>query len=246
MSCCKMLFRFLCHSAENGEQLLLVFLELFQKRSVKIKFRVPEPMEVKECFFLSMFWDASEQSGNWNCIGKICLHECAGLRLKVFLHPVSGFDYWAAEVMLPLPAVQVAEYTSLIWLYHERVEATGHGFCWLHRTPILIQKDTGIISSDRFQEVHEIPAIVKQRNRCKLSKKFIGTANIQTGVTQVLCQVEYVQTVYRNTFFYMATARSTASAFETDFSGWCNPDCIEKFIFHSKVFSFAPENAEVR
>lgn len=141
--------------------MLLVFLELLQKRSVKIKFSVPEPMEVKECFFLSMFWDAFEQSGNWNRIGKICLHECAGLRLKVFLHPVSAFDYWAAEVMLPLPAVQIAEYTSLIWLYHERVEATGHGFCWLHRTPILIQKDTGIIFSDRFQEVHEIPAIIE-------------------------------------------------------------------------------------
>lgn len=201
---------------------------------------------MKECFFLSMFWDASEQSGNWNRIGKIHLHEYTGLLLEVFLHPISGFDYRAAEVMLPLPAVQVAEYTSLIWLYHERVEATGHGFCWLHRTPILIQKDTGIIFSDRFQEVHEIPAIIEKRNRCKLSEKFIGTANIQTDVAQVLCQVEYVQTVYRNTFFYMAAARGTPSAFETDFSGWGDPDCIEKFIFHSKVFPFVPENAGVQ
>ncbi len=101
--------------------MLSVFLELLQKRSVKIKFRVPEPMEVKECFFLSQFWDASEQSGNWNCIGKIHLHEYTGFLLEVFLHPISGFDYRAAEVMFPLPAVQVPETTRSICIHHEWV-----------------------------------------------------------------------------------------------------------------------------
>lgn len=202
-------------------------------------------MEVKECFFLSQFWDASEQSGNWNRIGKIHLHEYTGFPLEVFLHPVSGFYHWAAEVMLPFPTVQIAESPRPICIHHERVESAGHRFCWLHRTPILIQKDTGIIFSDRFQEVHEISAIVEQRNRRKLSEKFIGTANIKTSVTQVLCQIEYVQTVHRNAFLYMAAAFCTAGAFETDFSGWCNSDCIEKFIFHSKAFPFVPENSEV-
>ena len=192
-----------------------------------------------------MFRDASEQSGNWNRIGKIRLHECTGLPLEVFLHPFPRFYHRAAEVMLPLPAVQVPETTRSICVHHERVEPTGHRFCWLHRTPILIQKDTGIILSDRFQEVHEISAVVEQRNRRKLGEKIIGTANVKTSATQVLCQVEYVQTVHRNAFLYMAAAFCTAGAFETDFSGWCNPDCIEKFIFHSKAFPFVPENSEV-
>lgn len=246
MPCRKMLFHFLCHSAEDCKQSSLVLLELLQEWSVQIEFRVSEPMEVKECFFFPMLRDSFEQSGNRDRIGKICLHECAGLLLEVFFHPASCFHHGAAEVMLPFPAVQVPEYTRLIWLYHKRVESAGHGFCGLHRTSVLVQEDAGIIFSDRFQEIHKIPAIVEQRNRCELCEKFIGAANIQTDVTQVLRQVEYIQTVYGNTFFHMAAARTAASAFETDFGGWGDPDRIEEFIFHGNTFPFAPENAEVR
>ena len=78
-------------------------------------------MEVKECFFLSQFWDASEQSGNWNRIGKIRLHECTGFLLEVFLHPAPRFYHRATEVMLPLPAVQVPETTRSICIHHEWV-----------------------------------------------------------------------------------------------------------------------------
>lgn len=161
MPCRKMLFHFLCHSAEDCKQSSLVLLELLQEWSVQIEFRVPEPVEVKECFFLPMFRDTPEQSGNRDCIGKICLHECAGLLLEVFLHPASCFYHRSTEVMLPFPAVQVPEYTRLIWLYHERVELAGHGFCGLHRTSALIHEDAGVIFSDRFQKIHKIPAIVK-------------------------------------------------------------------------------------
>lgn len=68
-----------------------------------------------------MFRDASEQSGNWNRIGKIRLHECTGLPLEVFLHPFPRFYHRAAEVMLPLPAVQVPETTRSICIHHEWV-----------------------------------------------------------------------------------------------------------------------------
>lgn len=51
MPCRKMLFHFLCHSAEDCKQSSLVLLELLQEWSVQIEFRVPEPVEVKECFF---------------------------------------------------------------------------------------------------------------------------------------------------------------------------------------------------
>ena len=62
-------------------QLFLTLPALFHERSVQYILLVPETVVMQSSLVLPMSLDASEQSGNWNRIGQIRLHECMGLPL---------------------------------------------------------------------------------------------------------------------------------------------------------------------
>ena len=147
-------------------------------------------------------------------------------------------------MMFPLPAVQVTVIPRLTWIYHKRVEPAGQGFCRLNRAAVLIQEDTRIIFSNRFQEINEVAAFVQKLGFREFAEELIHTADIQTDVTKVFGQIKCVLAVYRDRCFYMTAAFCATDALEADLGRRCHTNGIPQFILHDLLPPCVRESSE--
>ena len=102
---------------------------------------------MKHSFVFPMLRDIPELRCNGTCLSVFRLHEGTTFLGEVLLHPASGLNGRATEVMCPFPAVQIAEIPRLIWIHHKWVELAGQRFYFLYVATVILQENAGVVLS---------------------------------------------------------------------------------------------------
>ena len=118
----------------------------------------------------------------------------------------------AAEMMGILCAENDLENTVLFRSGLNGIKPAGCGLRLLNDTAVPVEEDAGIVVTDSFQKIAEVPGIGDRYGFPKTHEHIDRACRPDTLRPQIFCQAVCVQTVQRDAFFDMPAAGGAAGA----------------------------------
>jgi hypothetical protein len=162
------------------------------------------------CFFL--IGDSHEEKVNLRGVLEIKAVEGAHILGHVPVKPVFHLMRGAAEMMGLLRAEDDLEDAVLFRRGLNGIKTACCGLRLVDGTAVPIEKDAGVIVTDGFQKITEVPGIGDWYWLPKTHEHIVRACRPDTLRPQIFCQAVCVETVQRDAFFDMPAACGAAGA----------------------------------
>ena len=161
---------------------------------------------------LVLSMDSHEEKMNLRGVFKIIAIEGAHILGHVPVKPVFHLMRGATKMVGLLRAEDNLENTVLFRSSLNGIEPAGCGLRLLDGTAGLVEENAGIIVTDGFQKIAEVPGIGDRYGLPKTHEHIVRACRPDTLRPQIFCQAVCIQTVQRDAFFDMPAAGGAAGA----------------------------------